>query len=71
MFKEKNGKISFTRISGFIIILFYLFWGSYLVLVNKAIADIPVGLLTLLLGLYGINRFSYMFGNFKKEGGEG
>lgn len=68
MFREKNGKVSYIRVSGFITLVFYLIWGSYLVFINKTIADLPVGLLTLLLGLYGLNRLPDMLEKIKGGG---
>uniref|UniRef100_A0A7V3ZTJ2 Uncharacterized protein n=1 Tax=candidate division WOR-3 bacterium TaxID=2052148 RepID=A0A7V3ZTJ2_UNCW3 len=61
MFRENNGKVSYTRVSGFIGFVSYLIWGFYLTFVNKSIPDLPPGLLVLLLGLYGINKMSDVF----------
>lgn len=66
MLKENNGKLSYTRVTGFIIVVCYLIWASFIVFKTSVIPDIPVGVLTLLLGLYGINKFSNALGKNKE-----
>lgn len=67
MFKEESGKLSFSRVSGFIVLVCYLVCMVYIVIKEKRIADIPPMLLTLILGLYGINKIVNVLNNKVKE----
>lgn len=67
IFKEESGKLSFSRISGFIVLVCYLVSMVYIVILEKKIPDIPPMLLTLILGLYGINKFANVLDNKVKE----
>lgn len=51
-----NGSGSFSRLSGAAIIIALIVWASILTLTTKAIHDIPICWLALVLGLYGINK---------------
>jgi len=51
-------KTSFSRFSGFILILSYIIWSSYIVYTTKHIPDFPSWLAVTIMGLYGINRFA-------------
>ena len=56
--KESYGKLSFTRIIGTILVLFYVSIAIYLAITEKRFVDIPTNLMILILALYGINRIS-------------
>ena len=60
---EKD-KWSFSRISGFFLILFYIIGGGYIVLTTKQFPDIPQWLGITILSLYGINRIACPTKNF-------
>lgn len=49
---------SFSRLSGFLIILGYLIYAAWIVGSTKAIPDLPPNLMMLVVGLYGINRIA-------------
>ena len=53
-----SDKTSFSRFSGFIIVLAYIIWASYIVYTAKQIPDLPPWLAVTVMGLYGINRFA-------------
>lgn len=49
---------SFSRFSGFLIIVGYLLFAGWIVVKTTVIPDIPGNLLMLVVGLYGINRLA-------------
>lgn len=49
---------SFSRLSGFLIILGYLIYAAWIVSSTMAIPDLPPNLMMLVVGLYGINRIA-------------
>ncbi len=54
--KDDKGQGSYTRLSGFILILAYVVWGSYLVYLKNTIPDIPLVIAGLITAMYGINK---------------
>jgi hypothetical protein len=56
--KEPYGKISFSRLSGFILILHYIFFSSYMMIKEGKIPDLPTNHLILIASLYGINKIA-------------
>ena len=56
IFKERDGKLSFGRVVGTVLVAFYLVWATYLTWETKQLVDIPAGLSLLISGLYGINK---------------
>ena len=54
--REKEGKLSFGRVVGTILVLFYLVWATYLTWETKKIVDIPSNLALLIVALYGANK---------------
>ena len=56
MFKEKDGKTSFTRVSSFIMIIAYILWASYIVVKKGIIPPMPSELVYLITIAYGINK---------------
>ncbi len=56
MFKERDGKTSFTRVSSFLLILAYIVWASYIVLSKGKIPPMPMELVYLIGAAYGINK---------------
>lgn len=54
--KEKDGKLSFGRVMGTILIVFYLIWATYLTWETKKLIDIPPNLGLLIGTLYGVNK---------------
>ena len=54
--KEPSGKVSFVRISGLILILAYIAWGTKIVIEKDVIPDLPAYLFWLIASLYGINK---------------
>lgn len=60
---ENTGKLSFMRLSAFLLILFYIFVGIFISIKTNQIPDIPIQMAGLIVLLYGINKFS---NNFKK-----
>ena len=54
--KEPSGKVSFVRISGLLLILTYIAWGTKIVIEKNVIPDLPAYLFWLIASLYGINR---------------
>lgn len=47
---------SFSRVSGFLIILALIIWASWITLQTKVIPDVPAYWLYLVTGLYGIGK---------------
>jgi len=58
LFKEKNGKISFSRVSGSLLVISYLIGYFYILFTKHELVDIPIQLAGLILLLYGTNRYS-------------
>ncbi len=64
LFKDDNGKTSFSRVFTAIIIVFYLMWTSYIAYHTKELPDIPENLYLLLLSLYGVNKVATAIKSF-------
>ena len=56
MLKEPDGKWSFTRVSGFILLLHYMISASYITAKTTTIPDFPTNHFYLIASLYGINK---------------
>ena len=56
MFKEPDGKISFTRVSGFILLIHYISSAVYITVKTLKIPDLPTNQMILIASLYGINK---------------
>ena len=56
MFRENNGKVSFTRVSSFLLVLAYIAWASYIVFTKGKIPPMPMELVYLISIAYGINK---------------
>ena len=54
--KEKDGKLSFGRVMGTVLVMFYLVWATYLTWETKKLVDIPSNLAMLVGALYGANK---------------
>ncbi|WP_456400122.1 hypothetical protein [Persephonella sp.] len=67
LFKDDNGKWSFSRVSTAIILSFYLAISGYIAVTEKTIPDIPDNLYLLLLSLYGVNKLASAFKSFKSS----
>lgn len=53
---EESGKISFARLLSTILIFCYIGWATYIVINKQIIPDMPLGLATLIILLYGFNK---------------
>ncbi len=60
--KEKDGKLSFGRVMGTVLIVFYLIWATYLTWEMKKLVDIPPNLALLIGALYGVNKLREALG---------
>jgi len=58
IFKEKNGKYSFSRIISTICIISYLLSFWYKLLIYNEIIDIPIQVAGLIAVLYGSNKIT-------------
>lgn len=67
IFKDDNGKTSFSRVFTALIIVFYLFWSGYIAFKTNKLPDIPDNLYLLLLSLYGVNKLAGAFKSFKSS----
>ena len=56
IFKEPDGKWSFTRISGFLLLLYYILSAAYITIKTLKIPDLPLNQMILIAALYGINK---------------
>lgn len=56
MFREESGKVSFTRVSSFLLILAYVAWATYIVFTKGEIPSMPWELVVLISAAYGINK---------------
>lgn len=66
-FKEiKENKLSFARLTGFLLVVFYILWACFIVFTEKRIPDIPLYVFLLISALYGLNKFAEVFRNGKK-----
>ncbi|ACO02984.1 MAG TPA: hypothetical protein DEP48_03150 [Persephonella sp.] len=63
MLKEPDGKWSFTRVSGFILLIHYMISASYITVKTATIPDFPTNHFYLIASLYGINK---LFPRFKE-----
>jgi len=64
--KEQNGKLSFGRVMGTVLVLFYLLWSTYLTWETKKLVDIPSNLAFLIGTLYGVNKLKEALGGFSR-----
>lgn len=55
-FYSDNGNRSYSRLSGFLLILAYIAWGSYIMYIKNIVIDIPPVLAGTVLTLYGLNK---------------
>lgn len=53
---DDKGNKSYARLAGFLLILSYILWGSYIVYIKNIIPDIPVIIAALITSLYGISK---------------
>ncbi len=67
IFSDYNGKLSYGRVVGFLVLIWYMVIATYIVIEKKEFPDIPAGLSLLLMGLYGINKGAAYFE--KRNGG--
>lgn len=67
MFQDDDNQTSFSRISVFIMIIFYLAWASFLVYTTKIIPDVPLQFVALATVLYSVNKISTKFGTNGKK----
>ncbi len=56
MLKEPDGKWSFTRISGFLLLMHYISSAIYITAKTLKIPDLPMNQMILIATLYGINK---------------
>jgi len=63
----ENGVMSFARVVGFILVVYYMVLGSAISIATREFVDMPFGLLSLVLLAYGINKLTE-FANFRKNG---
>ena len=56
MFREEHGKVSFTRVSSFLLVFAYIVWATYIVLTEREIPPMPMELVYLISIAYGINK---------------
>ena len=65
LFKDDNGKTSFSRVFTALIIVFYLIWSGYIAFKTNKLPDIPDNLYLLLLSLYGVNKLAGAIRNIR------
>jgi len=58
VFKEPDGKVSFTRVSSFLLVLAYIVWASFIVFQKGKIPDIPAQVVWLIGVAYSVNKLS-------------
>jgi len=63
---EPEGKISFARLTGFLLVLFYVVAGVYVVIKEHKIPELPLNLMLLISLLYGLNKVEKIFKVEKK-----
>jgi len=68
-FNEPEGKVSFARLTGFLLVIYYICLGVYVAIKKKEILDIPFNLTILVLSLYGINKIERIFNNKRSRNG--
>ena len=56
IFYDHNKKLSYARVFGTIVLIWYMILATYITIETKNFPDIPSGLAMLLVGLYGINK---------------
>ncbi len=66
MFKEKDGKVSFSRINGFVILVWIMILVTYVSLTTKTVPDIPYSIAILISALYGFNKIAESLSNRNK-----
>jgi hypothetical protein len=64
---EPSGKVSFMRLTGFLLVFVYIIMFIYIGITDKKISDIPTNLMVLILALYGINKIERIFNGRKNE----
>jgi hypothetical protein len=64
---EPDGKVSFMRLTGFLLVLVYIVMFVYIGITEKKISDIPTNLMILILALYGLNKVERIFNGRKNE----
>jgi len=65
--KEPYGKLSFSRFSGFILILHYIFSSIYILMHKGEIPEIPTNHIILIASLYGANKIVSRIGDVIKN----
>lgn len=55
-FSADNGNRSYSRLSGFILIIAFVLWGTYITYIKEAIPDMPISLAGTIVTLYGLNK---------------
>lgn len=61
--RDTDGKLSFSRLSGAIVLLWALSISTYLTIQNKQFVDFPYNVALIIIGLYGANKISGVIGN--------
>lgn len=56
-FKSDNGQMSFARISGAVILVFNLAWGTWTAYHSKSMPDLPTGWAGIVTLMYGLNKW--------------
>lgn len=59
---EQDGRGSMTRLTIFICVVAFIGWATYLVIETLTLPDFPIGLATLLVGLYTFNTANINIG---------
>lgn len=57
-FTDDSGKLSGSRLNASLLALVYAVCALYIAFDKSIFTDVPVGLAGLIVGLYGINKFS-------------
>ena len=57
-FLEDGSKLSMGRLICFLLTISYIFFIGYIAIVKGTLLDFPIGVAGLIIGLYGINKFS-------------
>ena len=56
IFRERNGKLSFGRVIGTIILIWAMSLSTYISIEKKDFVDFPEWAAIIIIGLYGINK---------------
>lgn len=67
LFEDDTGHVSSARCLGSALVLAYIYWSTIIVWADKAIPDMPIQLVGMVVSLYAINKISSKYAEVNKR----